>query len=158
MVNVVAGCVPVSHNRPDVAFQIMNHLGRFFAWCMNHWSQLGTPALLVGMGGLFKWLYPSRKDWADERRAKAARTREKAERDVDSKIISALNDRTIWTGAVSVTGAGYAAVRATQIAEVMILDRQIVVDSLERLEVQGRVRKGGGTFSDPAPYWTIIHR
>jgi hypothetical protein len=74
----------------------------------------------------------------------------------DSKVLEALGGQ--WTGNRPFTGAGETGVRAAEIAERVSLGRDEVADSLERLAVQRKARKGEGTLSDSAPYWYPVRR
>jgi|NGEPerStandDraft_6_1074524.scaffolds.fasta_scaffold422559_2 hypothetical protein len=47
---------------------------------------------------------------------------------------------------------------SSQIAEVVLMERDDVADSLERLEVAGRVKSFGGDSGDPSPIWTVVYR
>lgn len=78
--------------------------------------------------------------------------------DIDGRVLEALGDRALWTGARPMTGAGEPAVRSSEIAQLLSLDTETIADSLERLESKGRVKNAGGTMDNPAPYWFIVRR
>ena len=75
----------------------------------------------------------------------------------DSRVLEALGNHA-WPGGRPITGAGVVGVRATEIAEHLARSRDEVADSLERLQTQGKARKGDGTLSDSAPYWYFVQR
>lgn len=89
--------------------------------------------------------------WTESRKAKAEKT-------VDSRVIRALEDRSLWTGIRGMTGGGDPIVQSRELAEKLTLDYGVVIESLERLETKGRVRNAGGTLDDPAPYWHVLRR
>lgn len=78
--------------------------------------------------------------------------------EIDRRVLETLGDRTLWTGARPMTGAGEPAVRSSEIAQLLSLDTEIIADSLGRLESKGRAKNAGGTLDNPAPYWFIIRR
>jgi hypothetical protein len=45
-----------------------------------------------------------------------------------------------------------------EIAEALSLEKEVVADTLERLETRGKVTNHGGTLDNPAPYWSIVRR
>jgi hypothetical protein len=100
-----------------------------------NWVVSGSAGFVGGLlGGTFKWFFPSRRDWNENRKAKA-------DQKVDSKVLGAIGDYKLWTGARPMTGAGIPVIQAQEIAEVLNLDLDTVADSLERLRFHGRVSK-----------------
>jgi len=88
--------------------------------------------------GTFKWFFPSRKDWAESRKAKR-------ESKIDAKVLGAL--RTLCEGNSTIYGAEDVANRLT-----MTLDD--TADSFERLESIGRVQRYAiGSSDPPGPGW-----
>jgi hypothetical protein len=117
-----------------------------------HWLISGAFGFLGGLAaGAFKWFYPSRKEWRENRRAKR-------ESKIDIMVLAAISNFTLWKGARPITGAGVPGVRGWEIADQLRLNRDVVADSLERLLVQGKVRKEGGTLDDPSPIWHYAPR
>jgi hypothetical protein len=127
----------------------MERCGNLLSWCVDHWKSITAIAGSTFTAGtaLLAW----RNKCKEARRAKA-------DIEVDSRVIEALQNRDLWGRPRPFTGAGDRGVRSGEIAEALSLDTDIVIESLERLEVQGRVRCGDGTLGDPAPYWFILHR
>lgn len=74
--------------------------------------------------------------------------------DLDSKVFETLASHK-WSGTRPFTGGGETCVRASEIADLFRLPVNNVADSLERLEIKGRVRR---TEGDVPPYWFIIRR
>ena len=74
---------------------------------------------------------------------------------IDAKVLETVANRSLWTTPRPFTGGGELAVRAGEIAEVLSLSPDVVADSFERMETEGKVRQQGGTLSNPAPYWTV---
>ena len=74
----------------------------------------------------------------------------------DPNIFRALQNRELWPQPRAFTGAGECLVRTTEIAQVLSLDYAEVIESLERLEAQGRVRHTPGTMDNPDPQWHIL--
>jgi hypothetical protein len=101
-----------------------------------HWA-IPVASWIFGtfMGATFRWFYPSRKEWKEERR-------EKAERKMDADVLRAL------AGGVILTSAW--------IADGMKAEREQVIESLDRLEHKGRVQSDSGTMDNPARvYWIL---
>jgi|GEM_PF-5910529 len=121
---------------------------------INIWS-LVSHLMAAGLGaliaGIFLWFFPNRKDWAEDRKARR-------EAKIDTQVLRAISDFTLWKGPRGMTGAGIPAVRSAEIADVLRLDNDAVADSLERLYEQGKVRKEGGTLDDPSPMWHFAPR
>jgi len=77
---------------------------------------------------------------------------------LDAKVLDALAERSLWKGSRPIMGSGESLVRAGEMAERLGLAPDLVADSLERLEAQGKVRRFDGTLANPAPYWTVVRR
>ena len=130
----------------------MERFGHILRWCIEHSKSWGIPTIVGTVAATGTWFLARRKEWKEARQAKADSV-------VDSKILQTLQDRKLWCGPRRVmTGAGDPGVRSTEIAEAFSLDREVVIDSLRRLEVRGRVRSGDGNLDNPAPYWYIVQR
>lgn len=129
----------------------MDHFEHFLRWCIDHWKAWGIPAIVTSVVGAGTWLLARRKEWNETRRANA-------ERDLDSQVLQALQNRGLWDTRRGMTGAGDPLVRSAELAQALSLDCETISDSLERLEARGRVRNAGGTLDNPAPYWHILHR
>jgi hypothetical protein len=123
----------------------MEYFENLLRWLLDHWKRWGIPTVTFvgGVVGAATWLH--------------VRWKERADRTVDSRVFQALQNRELWHSPRGFTGAGDLLVRATELAEVLKLDCDTVTDSLKRLEKQGRVRNAGGTRSNPAPNWHILH-
>jgi len=120
-------------------------------WCIQHWKTWGIPAIVTSVVGAATWLIARRKEWNEKRHANA-------ERELDSKVLRALQNRDLWDSRRGMTGSGDALVRSEELAQALSLDCDTVSDSLERLEARGKVRNAGGTLNNPAPYWHFLHR
>jgi hypothetical protein len=113
----------------------MNGLGSLLD---RHWKELGitVPSAIAAIG----WVY--------------SRYKKSRQKRLDTTVLEALGDR-VWSRNRPFTGAGETCVRAREVAEFLELPLDTVVDSLERLEGKGRVRR---TEGDVPPYWFIIRR
>ncbi len=78
--------------------------------------------------------------------------------EIRSEILKALSDNSLWPGPRAMTGGGYPAVRAAELAEYLSMDLDTVADHLEYLEGRGRVNRNSGTFDNHAPQWNVIPR
>jgi hypothetical protein len=76
----------------------------------------------------------------------------------DTRVMKALEDRTLWKGSRPMTGSGDMAVRADELAEYLGLHLDDVNESLARLEQNSRVRNARGHLSDPTPRWHTARR
>ncbi len=101
-----------------------------------HWAiPLASWIFGTFTGAAFRWFYPSRKEWKEERR-------EKAERKLDAEVLRVLDGVEILTSA--------------RIAEIMKAERERVTGSLNRLELKAWVQSDSGTMDNPARvYWTL---
>lgn len=120
-------------------------------WCIDHWKAWGIPTIVTSVVGAGRWLLARRKDWNERRRAGT-------EREIDFKVLQALQNRALWDSRRGMTGAGDPLVRSAELAQSLSLDCDAVCDSLERLEARGRVRNAGGTLDNPAPCRHVLHR
>lgn len=120
---------------------------------MWHWIVPGSIGAVIGSGATeaFRWMYPSRKEWTAARQAKTTK-------EIDRRVIEALENRTLWKGPRPITGSGDVAVRADELAGVLSLSEEDVADSLDRLESQDRVENAGGEMSDPRSRWFSTRR
>ena len=116
-----------------------------------HWKDWGVPTIAAALGGVFVWFFPNRKEWRQARKERAASK-------IDSLVLGAISDFSLWKGPRAMTGAGVPAVRASEIAQILHVDYDTVADSLERLYVQGRVNRENGTLDDPSPTWLFVPR
>jgi hypothetical protein len=116
----------------------MGNLWHSFILHWRVWALSGV-AWLFGtfVGAAFKWRYGSYKEWNAERK-------EKRERAVDSRVIQAMKNFDLW--------------KTAEMAKYLKLERDAVVESLERLEMRGRVKRAAGSLNDPAPWWFILPR
>jgi hypothetical protein len=107
----------------------------------NIWNLVvsGSAGFVGGLiGSTFKWFYPSRKDWAESRQAKR-------EAKIDAKVLGEL--RALCEGNSTIYGTEDIAKRLN-----MTIDE--TADSLERLEIIGRVQRyDSGTSDHPEPGW-----
>jgi hypothetical protein len=129
----------------------MERFRNILRWCIDHWKGWSIPTIVGSAVTAATWILARRREWKETRRAKA-------ESAVDSRVLGALQDRNLWALPRPFTGAGDMLVRTAEIAEALSLDCDVVIDSLQRLEAQGRVRNAGGTLHNPAPYWHAVHR
>ena len=109
---------------------------------VDHIGTVTISGIAGFMGGLvasvFRWRWPSWKEWQEERQAK----RDKA---TDARVMELLE------------GIGSSTMFAVEISEKLRLDEQAVRDSLDRLQMRGRVGMGDPTFKSPA-CWFSLHR
>jgi len=138
-------------------------------WIVQHWKLWGIPSIAVAVAGAMKRVYDIRKARADALAAETARKREQItlqeiqrnsqqeHSTVDARIIEALANGASW-GKGPMTGAGDRLLRVTEIAQALSLTKDVVVDSLERLEAERKVKQHGGTLDNLAPYWSILRR
>jgi predicted Rossmann fold nucleotide-binding protein DprA/Smf involved in DNA uptake len=80
------------------------------------------------------------------------------DRSIDSSVMQALEDNSLWSGPRPQTGSGDVAVRVDELATALKLPIGKVHDSLERLESVGRVCNIGGHMADPTPRWHTLRR
>jgi hypothetical protein len=120
-------------------------------WIIVHWKSWGINGIVAGASSIITWVLARRREWNEDRQSKA-------ESRIDSKVLHAIGSRELWKGSRAMTGAGIPAVRSAEIAVVLRLDEEVVADSLERLEMRGRVSKDGGTLDDPRPIWLFVPR
>jgi hypothetical protein len=73
---------------------------------------------------IFQWLYPSRKEWKEEIRAKS-------QKEFDQRLMEAIESPELWKGPRPMTGSGDAAVRAGELAEYLDADIEKTRESLE---------------------------
>jgi hypothetical protein len=76
----------------------------------------------------------------------------------DTRVMKALEDRTLWKGSRPMSGGGDMVVGADELAEYLGLHLDDVNEVLERLEQKGRVINAGGNLSDPTPRWFTARR
>jgi hypothetical protein len=107
----------------------------------NPWQWLvpGGIGAVIGsaLTEVFRWFYPNHKDWKAERQAKT-------EKEIDRRVMRALEDRSLWKGSRPQTGGGDYAVRVEELASALSLSDEDVSDSLERLGNRERARYAGG--------------
>jgi hypothetical protein len=124
----------------------MTHLwDSFIAHWVNWVIPFATWIFGTVMGATFRWFYPSRKEWEEQRRCKA-------EDSADSTILNAIRDEKLWGAPVP----GQRRFQAAQIAGVLTLDVEAVRESLERLEARGKVRRGGTNVPSLPPFWMVV--
>jgi len=121
----------------------MGRLRDILRWSVEHWSVITS---VIGFGG---WILTLRSK-------QQALKQVKNEKDIDSKVIEALENR--QPPSQIMTGAGEVVVWAQELADYLSLDKDEVFDSLERLENAGRVRRSDGNMQNSAPRWNIIRR
>jgi len=123
----------------------------FGHWFISNWKAWGINSIVAGAASTVTWMLARRKEWKKEKQ-------EKAERKLDSNVVEALRDRTIWKGPRVSTGAGIWGVKSDEMAEHLEIDQDSVADSFERLEGRGRVTRSKGSMDDPAPWWFFTPR
>ena len=123
----------------------------FLQSVVDHWKRWGLTGLITAAASAITWAVARRKDWAE---AKS----EKLNKDIDARVMAALEDRNLWTGPRPMTGVGDLAVRADELAQALALEYEDVVHSLERLVVRERIANAGGQLSDPTPRWHSTRR
>ena len=99
------------------------------------------------VGATFRWFYPSRKEWKEQRRLKA-------EQKIDERVIDAMKGDSSQTFPVGRSPR----FQASDVAKVLDLEVDVVFDSLERLERKGRVHRGGHAIPGIPPSWTLNSR
>lgn len=129
----------------------MEYFTGLLRWCIDHWKVWGIGSIIGGGVAFVGWYSTQRKNWKEARTAKAHRA-------IDGKVIKLLQTHDGWKNWHPITGAGDIQVRSAEIAERASLDQEEVIESLERLEAKGRVKRVDGTSDNPAPRWQIIHR
>jgi hypothetical protein len=114
-----------------------------------HWVNWVIPVVtwIFGtvMGATFRWFYPNRKEWEDQRRRKV-------EEATDSRILNAIRDEKLWGTSVP----GQRRFQAVQVASVLSLNVDAVRESLERLEAKAKVRRGGTNLPSLPPFWMVV--
>ncbi len=110
-------------------------------WIIVHWNGWGVNGVVAAIASGTTWILARRKEWKDSRRAKA-----------NAKIDTAVFAQIRPIG-------NYAPLFDSEmIATALSIDRDAVADSLERLEIQGKVSRQAGTLEHPAPLWSAIIR
>ena len=112
-------------------------MANFWHWVAVNWGPLGIGACIGGVFSIFVWFKPNYKELKIERQ-------EKAEKKLDAKVLRILGDNQIW--------------KSARIAEVLSVDRENVIESLDRLEMRERVRSDSGTMDDPDRIYWILHK
>jgi hypothetical protein len=111
---------------------------------VSHWSVWTISGAFGFVGGLiasaFRWRWPSWKEWTAERKTKR-------DKDIDLMIMVHLDSLKPNTGSVT-----------ERIAEALSLDRDVVIESLDRLETKERIRNGGRTVDGSHTVWYSLHR
>lgn len=106
---------------------------------LGKWTVSGIAGFIGGLiASVFRWRWPSWKELQEERREKRAN-------ETDARIMELLD------------GIGSSVIVAVEISQELRLEEQTVRDSLDRLEMRGRVRMGGPSFDSPA-CWFSLHR
>ena len=126
-------------------------MGNVWHWIIVHWKGWGINGIVAGVASAITWVLARRKEWKEERR-------EKAEQKLDSKVLKALGERTVWKGPRPTIIGGFPGVKSDEMAEYLQLDQDAVADSFERLEKRGRATRSKGTINDPGPWWYIVPR
>lgn len=121
----------------------MGRLRDILRWGVEHWAVITS---VVAVGG---WMLTLRSK-------RQALKQVKDEKEIDSKIVEALENREPPTQVM--TGAGEVVVWAQEIADHLSLDKDKVFESLARLEAAGRVRRTDGNMQNSAPRWFILRR
>jgi hypothetical protein len=91
---------------------------------------------------VFKWWFPSREDL---NRSKKEDERKK----FDSKVFDALFDQQVPRSSRGMTGGGMLLTLASEVANYLEADQDDVEDSLQRLQMRGRIRQDDG-------WWLIL--
>lgn len=125
----------------------MNWLQNASHWLAVNWSPLGIGTILGGSIGfafnVFKWWVPSRAD--------LIRKKEEAKRKkLDGDVLAALADQNLPRSTQGMTGRGMPLTYASEVASYLRIDLDAAEDSLQRLELRGRIRK------DEHGWWNII--
>jgi hypothetical protein len=119
-------------------------------WLVDHWTAWSIPTVVAGAIATGSWILARSKEW------KASR-QDKAEKKIDARVFEALENNALWPQNRPLV-VGYLVVWAQEIADHLSLDKDVVYDSLERLQARGKVRKTDGNMQDPAPRWHVIRR
>lgn len=110
-------------------------------WIVVHWNGWGVNGVVAAIASATTWILARRKEWKESRR-------EKANRKIDAAVYAQI--RPIGNYAFLFD--------SEMIARALSMDRDAVADSLERLEIQGKVSRQDGTLEHPAPLWSAIIR
>lgn len=117
----------------------MKPIENLWNWLVANWSPLGLGAIIGGCIGfgfnVFKWFVPSRADLMRGRK-------ESEEKEFDASVFGVLANPNVprqWRG---MTGAGMPVTLASEIAKYLGVDLDDVEDSLQRLQIRGRVSRG----------------
>jgi hypothetical protein len=112
-------------------------------WIVLHWASWvvsGVFGFLGGLlGGTFKWFYPSRKEWREEQRGKAAKK-------LDTCVLEALGDPSVPRSSQGMTGGGMPLNRVSELSTHLNRGYDAVHESLNRLQSQGRARVDKGQW------------
>ena len=133
-------------------------------WIVQHWKLWGISSIAVAVAGAMKWVYVIRKARADALAAETERKRgqialqeihnsQQEHSTVDARVIETLANGASW-GKDPMTGAGDRLLRVNEIAETLSLGKDVVADSLERLEAERKVKQHGGTLDNPLEHIT----
>jgi hypothetical protein len=116
-----------------------------------HWANWVIPFVtwIFGtvMGATFRWFYPSRKEWREQRRRKADEA-------TDGIVLKHMRGDTLPKPFL----LDNRRFQASDIANALSLEVDSVFDSLERLETNHLVRRGGVSRPDIAPAWMLNPR
>jgi hypothetical protein len=116
-----------------------------------HWANWLIPFVTwvfgTVMGATFRWFYPSRKEWKEERHLKA-------EQRIEESVLDAMKRDASHT--LPIPRDQW--FEASDIVKALGIEVDAAFDSLGRLERKGRVRRGGTNIRGRAPSWTLNPR
>lgn len=115
----------------------MTNIASWLASQWTTWIVSGVFGFIGGVfGGVFKWFYPSRKEWDLKRQ-------EKHDKYLDARVFDCLVDPKIQRNSGGMTESGAPLTRVGDIVDFLDVDRDEVQESLWRLEARGRVNNDG---------------
>jgi len=102
------------------------------------WIVPGGIGFVIGSAitEVFRWFFPSHKEWKAERQAKSEKSNE-------AKIIRVLSDGRSWS--------------AEKLAETCHIKLDEVYESIDRLEAKGRIKRIPATLSTVTSWFLLPH-
>ena len=124
----------------------MRSLGSMWHWLTVNW---GPFSLGTGLGAIVGFVFNVFKWWFPSREALNRRKKENERKKFDSKVLDTLSDQQVPRSIHGMTGGGMPLTFASEVAAYLEADQDDVEDSLQRLQLRGRIRQDSG-------YWFII--
>jgi pyrimidine deaminase RibD-like protein len=95
------------------------------------------------------------RDFVRDRESRDTQSVDSHTTNLDDRILEFL-EAGVAPGKHPFTGSGNVLFRANEIAEALLVPKNVVADSLRNLETKGRVRRHDGTLDNSAPYWSVL--